>query len=98
MLDDLLPPRPSQPNIGSNDSDDDEDDLANFEIAEEDVFVDLTLPRAQIFKNFLDRIRHQNSDLPLLFKRDGLYIQSMEPGKQACELKEKRNTIDTMFH
>lgn len=60
-----------------------DDDLLMEVIDENEIFVDLTLARAQIFKNFLDRIRHQNSDLPLMFRKDGLYIQSMEPGKQA---------------
>lgn len=84
-----------------------DDDFIYPEITEDDIFVDLTLPRAQIFKNFLDRIRHQNSDLPLLFKRDGLYIQSMEPGKQAwvhaqisasgCESYEYKAKSESLF-
>ena len=111
--DDTGPLTPTQTNFQNHmnsdtDSEDDESDtLRSIEISDEDVFVDLTLPRAQIFKNFLDRIRHQNSDLPLLFKRDGLYIQSMEPGKQAwvhaqiaaegCEHYDYRANDDMLF-
>ena len=88
-----------------DDSDQDEDAIFR-DIPDEDVFVDLTLARAQILKNFLDRIRHQNSDLPLMFKKDGLYIQSMEPGNKAwvhahiaasgCESYDYRTQKDTL--
>lgn len=91
-------------NTCSSDSD---DDLLLENINDNEIYVDLSLGRAQIFKNFLDRIRHQNSDLPLMFKKDGLYIQSMEPGKQAwvhaqilasgCDTYEYRVNTESIF-